>query len=278
MTLASLMVRLLPGRSNEAILHLAADLAARLKVTELIGIAACQPLVIYGGPDMRVPQKVFDLQRAQIERELATCAEEFRSALLGKVTTVEWRSTVTFGSLAEYISCELRAADMLLTVADDGGSTFDTSHRVSLADLVLEAGRPVLVCRDGEDRVDLGSVVVAWKDTRETRRAVEDALSLLRLADSVTVVEVAAADELGAAGSRTEDVADWLARHGIAAATHVIPSTGDDASQLSRAATELGAGVVVGGAYGHTRIREWILGGVTRDVLLRPTHCSFVSH
>jgi nucleotide-binding universal stress UspA family protein len=272
------MVRLLPGAANDAILSLAADLAVRLKVTEMVGIAACQPLVIYGGPGAFLPQNVFDRHRAQIDHELETCAKEFRSALEGKVTTIEWRSTVTFDPLADYIAGELRAADILVTSADDGGSLFDTSRRVAVADLALKAGRPVLVTAAGTGRLDLGSVMIAWKEKREARRAVQDALPLLQLADSVTVVEVAPAAELDEAGRRIEDVADWLARHGIAASARALRATGDDPAELSRAAAELGAGLVVGGAYGHARVREWMLGGVTRDVLLRPTRCSLVSH
>jgi nucleotide-binding universal stress UspA family protein len=278
MTPASLMVRLLPGAANDAVLRLAADLAVRLKVTELIGIAACQPLVFYGGPDVYVPQDLLDRHRAQIDGELEACAKEFQGALEGKVTTIEWRSTVTFDSLSDYIARELRAADLLVSSAEERGSVLDMSHRVVLADLVLKAGRPVLVAAAGVDRVDLGSVAIAWKETREARRAVEDALPLLQLADQVTVLEIADSAELSEARSRTEDVADWLARHGIAASARVIRAMGDDATQLSDAVAELGAGLVVGGAYGHARLREWILGGVTRDVLLRPEHCSLVSH
>jgi nucleotide-binding universal stress UspA family protein len=278
MTPASLMVRLLPGAANDAVLRLTADLAVRLKVTELIGIAACQPPVFYGGPDVYVPQDVIDRHRAQIDRELEACAKEFQGALEGKVTTIEWRSTVTFDSLADYIARELRAADLLVTSADEGGSLLDMSHRVGLADLVLKAGRPVLAAAAGADRVDLGSVAIAWKKTREARRALEDALPLLRLADAVTVMEIADSAELAEARSRAEDVADWLARHGIAAATRVIRAMGDDATQLSDAIADIGAGLVVGGAYGHARLREWALGGVTKNVLLRPTRCSLVSH
>jgi nucleotide-binding universal stress UspA family protein len=309
MTVASLMVRLLPGGANGAVLRLAADLALRLKVTQLIGIAACQPLMVCDGAEVYVAQAMFNRHvpaawptlpvpwktfppsltasimpsasmnaRAQIDQELEACAKEFRSRLECRATTIEWRSTVTFDPLSDYIARELRAADLLITSTEEGGSLFDTTHRLGLADLVLKAGRPVLVAAEGTDKVDLSSVVVAWKETREARRAIEDALPLLQLADAVTVVEVAAAEELTEAGNRTKDVVDWLARHGIAASARAIRGTGNDSLQLSTTAAELGAGLIVGGAYGHARVREWILGGITREVLLRPAHCSLVSH
>ena len=164
----------------------------------------------------------------------------------------------------------MRAGDILITAAWEDASLLDTTRQVDAADLVLKAGRPVLVVGGTVDKLDLRNVVVAWKDTREARRAVEDALPLLMLADRVTVVEVASDEELAAARIRTDDVADWLARHGVAASARTATAVGDDFERLSSIAMELDAGLVVGGAYGHTRLREWVLGGVTRNLLLRP--------
>ena len=98
------------------------------------------------------------------------------------------------------------------------------------------------------------------------------------LADRVTVVEIAACDNLADARGRTEDVADWLARHGVAAAARAVVAANDEPTGLGDVAKELDAGLLVGGAYGHTRLREWVLGGVTRDLLLQPARCSLVSH
>jgi len=278
-TPASLMVRLAAGVPNDALLQLTADLAARLKVTQVIGISARQPVQIYGSYGMYVPPQYITWDRAQIDQELTAAEGSFRAALEGKVTSLEWRSTViTYGSIADYVTEQMRAADLLVTAAGEGGSLFDRSRHVNVADLVLRAGRPVLVVGSTVDRLDLRSVLVAWKDTREARRAVEDALPLLLLADRVAVVEVSAKEELAAARSRTEDVADWLARHGIAAAARAVAAAKDEATELWNVAEQLDAGLVVGGAYGHGRVREWVLGGVTRDLLLQPAGCSLVSH
>ena len=279
MTLASLMVRLVPGGANEPLLAVAVDLARRLKVTEVIGVAACQPLQVLGSPDAYLPQDLLDRDRAQTERDVEACRQSFSAAFEGKVTTVEWRSSVTFDSLSDWVAQQMRAADLLVTPADEGdGSLFDTSRRVGVADLVLKTGRPLLIVGRDVARLDLSSAVVAWKDSREARRAVEDALPLLRLAERVTVVEMAPAEALADARNRVDDVADWLARHGIAASGQAVAAAGDTATQLSSLAAELGAGLLVGGAYGHARLREWILGGVTEDLLLRPLRCSLVSH
>ena len=277
----SLMVRLAAGTPNDALLKLTADMAARLAAARVIGISARQPMPIYGSPDMYAPPELSTWDSEQIDRELKAAEKEFRFALEGKVAALEWRSTVvTYGSIADYVAEQMRAADLLITGAHEGGALLDRSRYVNVADLVLRAGKPVLVAASSQDKVDLRTVVVGWKDTREARRAVQDAVPLLRLAERVIVVEIAAADDLADARTRTQDVADWLARHGIAASARAVPATAGEAVQLRNIASdlELDAGLLVGGAYGHTRLREWVLGGVTRDFLLQPVRCSLVSH
>lgn len=280
-TSASLMVRLGAAAPNDALLALTADLAARLKASRVIGISARQPLQIYGTPEMYVPPELMNWDRDQIDAELKAAEQEFRSALEGKVASVEWRSAVvSYGSIADYVAAEMRAADLLVTGTQEGGALLDRSRFVNIADLVLRAGKPVLVAAPTERRVDLRTVVVGWKNAREARRAAQDALPLLQLAERVIVVEIAAADDLADARTRTEDVAGWLARHGVASSARAVVAANSEGEQLRGIASdlELDAGLVVGGAYGHTRLREWVLGGVTRDFLLQPSRCSLVSH
>jgi nucleotide-binding universal stress UspA family protein len=279
MTIASLMVRVTAGASNDTVLRFAADAATQLGVARVIGISACQPLKIYASPDAYVPADFVDQDLEQIEKDLAAAEKTFRSALEGKAKSIEWRSTtVTFGTISEYIAGQMRAADLLVTAVQEEASLFDSGRHINTADLVLRAGRPVLVAGPSIDKLDLRSVVLGWKDTREARRAAESALPLLKLAGQVTVVEVAAADDLDDARARTEDVTSWLASHGIKASACAVAAVQDDSADIEAIAKQLGAGVVVGGAYGHTRVREWVLGGVTRDLLLRPSRCSVVSH
>src|SRR5439155_8048239 len=109
--------------------------------------------------------------------------------------------------------------------------------------------------------LDVRSVLVAWKDTAEARRAVSDALPLLHRSAEVTVVEIVE-DEVdrAAALSRVEDVVAWLGRHGVQASQRVPEQRGDAATQLVRIASDVGAGVIIAGAFGHSRLSEWILG------------------
>jgi nucleotide-binding universal stress UspA family protein len=144
--------------------------------------------------------------------------------------------------------------------------------------LVQQAGRPVLIVPGTIDKLVLGHVIVAWKDTRETRRAALDALPLLKMAARVTVVEVAAEGDLESARLHLEDVVVWLKRHDIAAALLVSASNGDDTGRLNAIAQEQNVDLIVAGAYGHSRLRELVLGGVTHDLLLCPGRCVLVSH
>ena len=202
---------------------------------------------------------------------------EFRSALQTRAVTLEWRSTVMFTLLSDYLAREARSADLVIT-GIASGDMFDSARSVNTGDLVMRAGRPVLVVPAAAGKVRLDRVVVGWKDTRESRRAVSDALPLLKGASHVAVVEIAVEAELAAARTQIEDVAGWLNRHGIKAECLTSPSTGDDATALYAVAQDQGADLIVAGAYGHSRLREWALGGVTRDLLLRANWCSLLSH
>jgi len=275
MTYATLMVHLELRRLNAGLLQIAGDLAERFHAG-VIGIAAGKPMqVAYN--EGYIPQDLIEKDREEIEKELKEAEADFRRALQTHVRTVEWRSTVTYAPLADYLAREARSADLIITGVGSSGM-FDGSRRVYTGDLIMQLGRPVLIVPAAVDKLKLERVVVGWKDTRETRRAVFDALPLLKMGAHVTVVEIVAEEELPAARTHLEDVVGWLKRHGVTAKSLAVPSTGDDATRLNAIAQEQGADVIVAGAYGHSRLREWALGGVTRDLLLRSDRCAFLSH
>ena len=123
-------------------------------------------------------------------------------------------------------------------------------------------------------------MLVAWKDVREARRAVFDALPILATAKEVTVAELLEeGTERTEALCHVEDVAEWMRGHGIMAST-IVPEVEagiEVAEQLDRVAANVGAGAVIAGGYGHSRFREWILGGVTRHLATRSSRCAFLS-
>ena len=121
--MATLMVHLELGHANTKLLQAAADLAGRLNA-DVIGIAACQPLqIIYG--DGYVSGDLIEQDREELEKEINDAETEFRAALQKHSGSLEWRSTVTFRSLADYLADQARCADLVITGVDRSGSIFE---------------------------------------------------------------------------------------------------------------------------------------------------------
>src|SRR5262249_47398603 len=131
----------------------------------------------------------------------------------------------------------------LIIVGGEGKAISDPFAIAGPGDLVMQAGRPLLVVPATVNWLDLRSVLVAWKDCAEARRAVADALPLLAKAGEVTVAGIAEEDG-GQATVRqqAEDVVGWLSRHGIVARAQVPERSGNAVAQLDRIAADTGAG------------------------------------
>lgn len=274
MNYSTLMVHVELGRSNAALLEAAIDLAGRFQ-SAVIGIAGCQPMQMYYAEGYS--GDILEQEQKGIDEEIKAAESEFRATLLSKVAHVEWRSTNAYLRVVDFLAREARAADLLLTGVARG-DMFDSSRAVNTGDLVLQVGRPVLIVPLAGRELRLDQVLVGWKDTRESRRAIIDALPLLKQAARVTLGTIAAEEDLEIARARLADVARWLGRHGVTAEQVVSPAVGDDANALWALAQDLGADLVVAGAYGHSRLREWVLGGVTKNLLLSKDRYSLVSH
>ena len=115
------------------------------------------------------------------------------------------------------------------------------------------------------------------KTRGEARRAILDAVPLLKRAAYVSLVEITTDAKLAEAHYRLTDVARWLKRHDIHVEFSATVSQGNDAKQLD-AASKQAADVIVAGAYGHSRLREWAFSGMTRELLRPSALCSFLSY
>ncbi len=275
MTYATLMVHLELGQSNKAILQIAEDVAERFHA-RVVGIAAAQVLQpVYNEGYMS--GALLAEQIARLDVDLEVVENEFRSALAARNHAIEWRSRSMFGPLSDYIAGEARCADLILTgmgLGDMQGGR----RRVNVGELVVQAGRPVIVIPPSAGTLHASRVLVCWKDTREARRAVRDALPLLKQAERVDVVEVATEADLGASRDRVADVTAWLKLHGVAAASLEVPASDDERAGLDAIFADRDPDLVVAGAYGHSRLREWVMGGVSRDLLTRVDRCTLLSH
>jgi nucleotide-binding universal stress UspA family protein len=274
----TVMVHFAPGAEDASLLEFASDIATRLNARRIVGVSALRPLQIYAGPDAYVPQEFIEQDWTSMEKELRDVEKHFRAAFVGKSLALEWRAAITIDPVSDYVAVQMRAADLLITPPTPRGLLFGTNRYMDVANLVLKAGRPVLIAGAEVTKLDLDNVLIGWNDSRESRRAVQDALPLLRMAGKVTIVEVAESDAMSEANAHVKDVVEWLKAQDIAAQARVERGGDEDAAVLSGLAEDLKAGLVVAGAYGHTRLREWVLGGVTRDMLMTPLQCSFVSH
>jgi nucleotide-binding universal stress UspA family protein len=164
-----------------------------------------------------------------------------------------------------------RAADLVLAGQPERG---DALGRRLAGDLLLSAGRPILFVPFAGHFEDVGRrVLIAWNDSREAARAVADAMPILCRAESVVLLTLdtpAAAAPVEAAA----DVASQLARHGVKVNVDRQRVSEIDVGNLILAnADDRDSDLIVMGGYGHSRVRERVLGGATRallDVMIVP--------
>lgn len=275
MAYKSLMVQLEPGHANTAVLQATGDLAERFHA-HVVGIAVCRPMqIVYG--EAYVSGELIEEEKKQMYAEVDAAEIAFRNALKSCAAGLEWRSMVMFAPLTDFVVHEARSVDLVITASGTKDS-LDRSRGVPVGELIMQLGRPIFVVPPVLQDTALDRVVVGWTDSREARRAVVDALPLLQKASLVVVAEMVVNADFSHAHKRLSDVVAWLQRHGVVAQPRVVLTTGDDAKGLDAIAEEQGAGVIVAGAYGHSRLREWALGGVTRKLLQHADRYLLVSH
>ena len=270
----TVMVGLALDRPNDACLRVAGDVAERFGA-RIIGVAASdlRPPMYFADGDFA--QKLLDEEVATVQRRLSELETEFRASVEKRATAVEWRSARSLP--VPYLLQQARAADILVIGARPE-TLVDPCAAPDPSDLVMQAGRPLIVVPSAVQWLDLRSVLIAWKDVREARRAVFDALPLLAAAKEITIAEIPEQDGRRAeALAHVADVAAWLRSHGITANTVVPEKASGVTGQLENIAANIGAGAVIAGAYGHSRLREWVLSGVTRHLATESRRCAFLS-
>lgn len=162
------------------------------------------------------------------------------------------------------LSSRSRLYDVLVA---DAASDASSMRRELLVDVLFHAARPVIVVPPSASTPNLDQIVVGWDGTAPAARALADALPLLRGAKNVDVVNVMGDKELPE-GGRAADVLPHLLRHGVAAQARELPLNGGDAAHtLLHHAVSTKAGLLVMGAYAHSRFRQMVFGGVTSALL-----------
>jgi nucleotide-binding universal stress UspA family protein len=262
-TFNTIMVQLDVDVAAEPRLEFASELARQFEA-DLIGFAAAEARIVVPMTDSGiVPVEVMCQQVEEIEQRLEALKQEFRT-LTASDLRASWRGYV--GDPTRLLAMHARAADLLIVGSPAPAMMSDHNRTVDQGALILSAGRPILLASDNLAPVRNESAVVAWKDTREARRAVVDAMPFLTKAKQVVVVAVE--DDGQAARESVADVVLFLTRHGVKARSEVVDVGRSQACEaLTEVACEVGANLIVSGGYGHSRVREWALGGVTRSLL-----------
>ena len=259
---AAMMVHLEIDRDLEQRIQFALALADRFEAA-LIGVAGLplRPALVAGGVAVYPEPSDYDLPL------MAAQFDELGKKFLAQgqaLQHIEWRYCAD--APTELLTREARAVDLLII------GRYGTGTRHDLLDpgaVLLRAGRPVMLVPDIVPPLALRRVVVAWKDTRECRRAVRDALPLLQQAKEVLIVEIGEDRSEADSKKALADVGRYLARHRVAITEEVWRRPrGPAGSELLRFVDEAKADLIVAGGYGHSR-----LGGM--DVRRRHARAAF---
>ena len=168
--------------------------------------------------------------------------------------------------LDDVIAKHARAADLVVGYPARRG--VDRALYATPDGLLMEAGLPILLIPAAEVEFRAETVLLAWKNTQEARRAISVAMPLLQKAERVLVAAVCRDREVATIEQELADVAARLARHGVKVATLVeVEAPGAAGRRLLHIAEADKSDLIVAGGYGHSRLREWALGGVTRDLI-----------
>jgi nucleotide-binding universal stress UspA family protein len=257
---------------------LAADLARRFQ-GRVVGIA---PI---GVPDViltlnsTVPDGVelVALSMAHLRTRAEASAQAFAAQC--KPLDIAFESRVVGAEALDAMVEHGRCSDLIVVGQTDrnraaGGVAFDL-----LPQVLLHMGPPVLVVPYAGVFTSIGHhALVAWKNTSEAADALRSALPLLCTGRRVSLVEIVSTRTVPADFDSLQLATAWLKSHGIACEGHREIDLAGVGDQLLSRASEIGADLIVSGAYGHSRLREWVLGGVTRHLLEHMTLPTLFSH
>jgi nucleotide-binding universal stress UspA family protein len=259
-------------------LAVAVELAQR-HGAHLVGIHIQEP---FNAPAMfdgtAAVDSLFAAFETTAKENLAAARAAFDKAVKGAHLSTEWRSEEGYADTR--LAVHARYADLVVLGQSDPDAA--SSAPLDLPEtLALSTGRPVLVVPHIGAPAKVGrTVLLCWNASRESARAASDALPLLRAADKVIVLCVDPRSSAGGHGAEPgADVAAWLSRHGVKVTVQrdVAADTDVGSVILSRAADH-DVDLIVMGLYGHSRLREMVLGGASRTLLASMTAPVFFAH
>ncbi|MFM9942876.1 MAG: universal stress protein [Hyphomicrobiaceae bacterium] len=279
MTYKTILLHLHDIRRAERLLRAAVPLV-RAMDAHLIALSVVPPFVVVPAVDGMGTTVSIDAHREAYRGEMAQLKAKFLDATAAQPLRAEWREAdALFGSVAGMVVEHGRCADLIVaSQADpDWGSSSLIEDPVRIA---MESGRPLLlVPNSGAVTLPPKRITIAWNGRREAARAVFDARSLVRHADEVNVTWINPGQDPAAGDLPTAEICATLARHGAKVQASQATAPGADVGrELLRQAAAFGSDLLVMGCYGHSRLREFVLGGASRDVLAGMTLPVLLSH
>jgi nucleotide-binding universal stress UspA family protein len=259
----------------------AADYAvslAKLFEAHLAGVAFIYEPVIPGTVLGGIPTDLIEAQREENTKAAKVAASRFEAAAASAGLSAEVRILdASVAGAADLFGRIARRFD--LAVVGQARPKEGASEELLIEGALFESGRPVVVVPFVQTKaVSLERVLICWDGSRPATRAIADALPILRRAKAIDIVAVSG--ERGKGGELAgTNMARHLARHGLTVALKRVSSGDVDVPSAIRAqVAETGADFMVMGGYGHSRLREFILGGVTRTILTSSTIPVLMSH
>ncbi len=273
----TLIVQVEADEDGKSRVELALALAILFGAT-LAGVAARDliPLMILPGS---VPGAgaLLAAEEKQIRAGLDAAERQFRALAATTKARIAWRSMIA--DPAKTLAREARTADLVVVGRRPEGASDSWSIQADPGDVLMQAGRPILVVPPGLSSLNAAHIVIAWKDSLEARRAVADAMPFLTRAVDVLVLEICDDErEQERAAPIVRDVAAYLIAHGVTATGEArLLREATVAAELLLAAEQLRAELVVAGAYAHSRLQEWVFGGLTKTLLGHFPKCCLLS-
>jgi nucleotide-binding universal stress UspA family protein len=201
----------------------------------------------------------------------------FEKTTAGSGVVVDWQEGN--GVPAQVIAAEAACADLLILGKNNQDDPSGPLYDVRPADVVLACGRPVLIAPNRPpEEFHARRVLLAWKSGAQAARAAHDALPLMVGAEEVIVAEIVSNGSTFDYEVSGDMMADHLRMHDLKVAAIRIGQSGDAGDLLIGAAQSRACDLIVAGAFGHSRTREWVLGGVTRTLLDAETPPLLLSH
>ncbi|MER2268275.1 universal stress protein [Methylobacterium oxalidis] len=264
------------GRGDEAAsaldfsLSLAGKAGAHLTVQ-----SAARRLTVVGGSGWRFVNDIVAAENRRLRTIAHAVAERAAAdAARAGVTCTTEAPALAYADLLGLLTARARLAD--LTILDAEAREVDLDR--DLIDGVLfRSGRPLLVVPPGRGTFSARRIVIAWDGSAQAARAANDALPFLRAAEAVEIVSVVGEKDLPTSAAGAE-FAPHLARHDVKVSVNDLPVVGDVAETLRTQAGLFRADMLVMGAYRHSRLQEWFLGGVTQSLLARSSVPLFLAH